>query len=203
MWKTLFPGTGDLSVGVINLALGFSGLNALESGQQGIEGFFGAKGAVSVKKPSGGISSGDGEDSSSSMKPTSKARRTASPTAKKDRTSKAKRDFFGTAATTKRKHEVIDDSDSDIVEISPPPHAKRTNTGSSGYSTGSRIGTPTPSGGGSRERRGSSVSKDASKDKKPNSTKGNAKEKAKGIASFFTPAGSNTSKTNGKSKTRK
>ncbi|KAF8604519.1 DNA/RNA polymerase [Ceratobasidium sp. AG-I] len=202
LWKVLFPGAGDLSVGVINVALGFSGLNALESGQRGIEGFFGTKGAIaSAKKPSNGASFGDGEDSGSSMKPASKARKTASPAPKKDKSSsKAKRDFFGTATTAKRKHEVIDDSDSDIVEISPPPGAKRTNTGSSGQSIGSRIGTPTPSGG---ERRGSSVSKDTNKDKKINSTKGEAKEKAKGIASFFTPAGSGTNNTTGKSKTRR
>lgn len=194
----MFPAAGDLSVGVINVALGFSGLDALESGQRGIEGFFGTKGAgASAKK----TSSGDAGGSGSTMKSASKARRTASPAAKKDQGSKVKRDFFDPAA--KRKHEVIHDSDSDIVEISPPPGAKRTNTGSSLQSGGSRVGTPTPSASGAREKRGGSVSKDTSKDKKSDSTKGKAKDKAKGIASFFAPSGSGANKGGSKGKTKK
>ncbi|KAG9099979.1 DNA-directed DNA polymerase eta rad30 [Ceratobasidium sp. 370] len=182
LWKTLFPGPNDISPGVINISLGFGGLESLETGQKGIEGFLGTKGAASssAKKPDSasnitGAKQSDGISSSSAIKI---QRRTASPSirVKKDELkSKSKHDFFGAA---KRKAiEVIDDSDSDIVEISPPPHAKRTNTGSSGQTGGSsRSGTPTPAA--------SRKNKD-----KSNASKAKSKDKG-GIASFFV-AGSN------------
>jgi hypothetical protein len=168
LWRTLLPGSGDLTVGVINISLGFGGLDALETGQRGIEGFLGVKGAsTSTSKPNANTSS------SSAVK----NRRTASPNSKKD-AAKPKRDFFNTAAIAKRKvTEVIDDSDSDIVEISPPPHAKRTNTGSSGQTGGSassRSGTPTPVASRKSEKAGA----------------GKGKSKNKGIASFFVASGS-------------
>ncbi|KAG8683305.1 hypothetical protein FRC08_014360, partial [Ceratobasidium sp. 394] len=167
LWKILFPGANNINPGVINISLGFGGLESLETGQKGIEGFLGAKGTSSTKKPSSAniITSAKRPDNTSSA--TKMQRRTASPSvgAKKDvPKSKSKQDFFGAA---KRKAiEVIDDSDSDIVEISPPPHAKRTNTGSSGQTGGSsRSGTPTPAASRKSKDRG-------------------------GIASFFVTAGS-------------
>ncbi|QRV89435.1 DNA repair protein REV1 [Ceratobasidium sp. AG-Ba] len=174
LWKMLFPGSNDISPGVINVMLGFGGLEALETGQRGIEGFLGAKGAPSsTKKPeSDSVVSGAKKIGAASLSSDIKIqRRTASPSVGTNDPpkTKSKHDFFGAA---KRKTiEVIDDSDSDIVEISPPPHAKRTNTGSSGHSGASRSGTPTPA----MNSKASDKDKAMSKKSKP---KG-------GIESFF------------------
>ncbi|KAG9096904.1 DNA-directed DNA polymerase eta rad30, partial [Ceratobasidium sp. 392] len=187
LWKMLFPGSGDIDPGVINVMLGFGGLEALETGQRGIEGFLGAKGVASTKKPSSVSTSASAKKPDTIVKA---ERRTASPSVgtKKDAAkSRSKHDFFGGA---KRKAiEVVDDSsDSDIVEISPPPHAKRINSGSSGQTGGSsRSETPTPAvNRKDKDKSGTSKEKSTSKDKgKSGKAKG-------GIASFFAAAGSSS-----------
>ncbi|KAG9085941.1 DNA-directed DNA polymerase eta rad30, partial [Ceratobasidium sp. 392] len=184
LWKMLFPGSGDINPGVINVTLGFGGLEALETGQRGIEGFLGAKGAVSAKKPSSTSTSTSAKRPDRVVKA---ERRTASPSVgtKKDAVKpKSKHDFFGGA---KRKAiEVVDDSsDSDIVEISPPPHAKRINSGSSGQ-TGRSSRSETPTLAASRKDKGKSGT---SKEESASKDKGKSKAKG-GIASFFAATGS-------------
>ncbi|KAJ1307425.1 hypothetical protein OPQ81_001527 [Rhizoctonia solani] len=133
LWRMLLPGTGDLSTGVINVALGFAGLDALEAGQKGIEGFFTAKGpSSSAKKATSSIDERT-TTKSKDLAPESKSGRTSSPSTSnnnhkgKEQSGNLKRDFFNGAASNKRKiivHEVLDDSSSDIVEISPSPECK-------------------------------------------------------------------------------
>ncbi|KAG8745125.1 DNA-directed DNA polymerase eta rad30 [Ceratobasidium sp. 414] len=178
LWKTLFLGSNNISPGVFNVSIGFGGLESLETGQKGIEGFLGAKGAASspTKKLGSASNATSGKQSDSAS--TKLQRRTASPSVETKRVApkpKSKHDFFGAA---KRKAiEVVDDSDSDIVEISPPPHVKRTNTGLNRQTGGSsRSGTPTPAIGHKGKDK-SSTRTDKSKDKG-------------GIAGFFVAAGS-------------
>ncbi|CAE6435250.1 unnamed protein product [Rhizoctonia solani] len=191
LWRMLLPGTGDFSVGVINVALGFAGLDALEPGQKGIEGFFSAKGPnSSVKKTAPPINGPT--TNPESLASEKRARRTASPGQKytehqgKEQLAKLKRDFFSGAGSKKRKievHEVLDDSSSDIVEISPPPTAKRANSGSSAES-GARSSTPTPVSRDAKQRRSSSNDKDKVKSNK------NGKAVCGGapdISNFFAP----------------
>ncbi|CAE6446588.1 unnamed protein product [Rhizoctonia solani] len=206
LWRMLLPGTGDLSVGVINVALGFAGLDALEAGQKGIEGFFGAKGSSSSAKKVTTSINGPTTAKSESLAPGSKARRTSSPTIADSKhqgiehSSGIKRDFFNGVTLNKRKaivHEVLDDSSSDIVEISPPPTAKRVNSGSSGQAEPRSL-TPTPISRDIKQRKPGSNDKD--KDKAKNGK--NAKAASKGtadIANFFAPRlGVTSAKTKGK-----
>ncbi|CAE7231402.1 unnamed protein product [Rhizoctonia solani] len=203
LWRMLLPGTGDLSVGVINVALGFAGLDALEAGQKGIEGFFGAKGPSSSAKKATLSINGPTTKKSETSAPGSKAR-ISSPAITdnkhqgKEQSSNLKRDFFNGVASNKRKvmvHEVLDDSSSDVVEISPPPTAKRVNSGSSGE-TGPRGSTPTPISRDTKQRKQSSNDKDKPKHGK------NTKTVSKGtadIANFFAPrSGATSAKTKGK-----
>ncbi|EUC64888.1 DNA polymerase eta subunit, partial [Rhizoctonia solani AG-3 Rhs1AP] len=204
LWRTLLPGTGDLSAGVINVALGFAGLDALEAGQKGIEGFFGTKGLNSSTKKATTSINGPMAAKSESLAPGSKARRTSSPAITdnkhqgKEHSSNLKRDFFNGAASNKRKaivHEVLDDSSSDVVEISPPPTAKRVNSGSSGQAEPRSL-TPTPISRDTKQRKPGSNDKDKAKNEK------NAKAASKGtadIANFFAPRpGVTGAKTKGK-----
>ncbi|CAE6381271.1 unnamed protein product [Rhizoctonia solani] len=204
LWRTLLPGTGDLSAGVINVALGFAGLDALEAGQKGIEGFFGTKGLNSSTKKAATSINGPMAAKSESLAPGSKARRTSSPAITdnkhqgKEHSSNLKRDFFNGAASNKRKaivHEVLDDSSSDVVEISPPPTAKRVNSGSSGQAEPRSL-TPTPISRDTKQRKPGSNDKDKAKNEK------NAKAASKGtadIANFFAPRpGVTGAKTKGK-----
>ncbi|CAE6524158.1 unnamed protein product [Rhizoctonia solani] len=202
LWRMLLPGTGDLRLGVINVALGFAGLDALEVGQKGIEGFFSAKGPnLSAKKATSSIN-GPTITKSESLAPGSKARRTSSPAIAdnkyqgKEQSSNLKRDFFNGVASNKRKmvvHEVLDDNSSDIVEISPPPTAKRVNPGPNGQAE-SRSLTPTPISRDTKQRKQSSNDKDKAKSGK------NAKAmEAADIANFFAPrSGASSAKTKGK-----
>ncbi|CAE6479132.1 unnamed protein product [Rhizoctonia solani] len=203
LWRMLLPGTGDLSVGVINVALGFAGLDALEAGQKGIEGFFSAKGPNSSAKKTALSINGPTITKFESKASGSKARRTSSPATMDDehqgteQSGKLKRDFFNGAASNKRKvivHEVLDDGSSDIVEISPPPSAKRMNSGSSGQGRGAV--TPTPTLKDTKQRKQSSNDKDKTKNGK------NAKTAPKGttdISNFFAPrSGATNAKTKGK-----
>lgn len=189
----LLPGTSDLSVGVINISLGFAGLDALEPGQKGIEGFFSTKGnSSSVRKPTSATPLIDSVKTpkSETLASESKSRRTSSSAKKKpaeEQSDEPKRDFFNTAGSTKRKApvvEVVDDSDSDIVEISPPPHAKRVNSGSSGRSE-PRISTPTPAPKNGKRR--DSGSNDKVKAGNGNGKNGKKNSGTKDITSFFTP----------------
>ncbi|KAG8730827.1 DNA-directed DNA polymerase eta rad30 [Ceratobasidium sp. 428] len=179
LWKMLFPGSADINPGVINIMLGFGGLESFETGQRGIEGFLGAKGATSAKPNSTNASTSAKRVDASSSSTAKAQRRTASPSIrtktdapKSKPKPKSKHDFFGAA---KRKAiELVDDSsDSDIVEILPPPRAKRTNTGSSGQTGGSSRGeTPAP------------VVSLKDKDKNASSDKGKSKS-TDGIELFF------------------
>ncbi|CAE6480772.1 unnamed protein product [Rhizoctonia solani] len=191
LWRMLLPGTGDLSVGVINVALGFAGLDALEVGQKGIEGFFSAKGPNSSAKKTSFSINKPTTTKPESLASDNKARRTASPGPKdgrhqgREQLGKLKRDFFNGVGSNKRKvevHEVLDDSSSDIVEISPPPAAKRVNSGSGGES-GTRNSTPTPFS--RNDKRGpSSNNKDKAKSKKADKAISNG---TANISTFFAP----------------
>ncbi|CAE6518915.1 unnamed protein product [Rhizoctonia solani] len=204
LWRMLLPGTGDLSVGVINIALGFAGLDALEAGQKGIEGFFSAKGPNSSAKKAISSINGPTTVKSESSASGNKARRTSSPAITdnkhqgKEQSGNLKRDFFNGAMSNKRKmivHEVLDDSSSDIVEISPPPTAKRVNSGSSGE-TKPRTSSPIPISKDTKQRRQNSTDKDKVK----NGENGKAASKGTAnIANFFAPRpGATSAHTKGK-----
>jgi DNA polymerase eta len=196
LWRMLLPGTGDLSVGVINVALGFAGLDALEAGQKGIEGFFSAKGSNSSAKKTVLSINGPTTTKSERLASEKGARRTTSPGPKdskhqgKEQSSKLKRDFFSGATSNKRKievHEVLDDSSSDVVEISPPPTAKRMNSGSSGGS-GARTSTPTPVSRDASLKQRRSNSNDKDKDKAKSKKNGKAVSGGTAnLSNFFAP----------------
>ncbi|CAE6502322.1 unnamed protein product [Rhizoctonia solani] len=203
LWRMLLPGTGDLTVGVINVALGFAGLDALEAGQKGIEGFFSTKGPRTSAKKAPSSINGATTTKSGSLVSESKARRASSPASTdnkhqgKEQSSSLKRDFFNRAVSNKRKiivHEVLDDSSSDIVEISPPP-AKRMNSGSSGQAE-PKSSTPTPVSSDAKQRNQGSNDKDKAKNGK--TIKATSKGGAD-IANFFAPrSGAVSTKAKGK-----
>ncbi|CUA76005.1 DNA polymerase eta subunit [Rhizoctonia solani] len=203
LWRMLLPGTGDLTVGVINVALGFAGLDALEAGQKGIEGFFSTKGPRTSAKKAPSSINGATTTKSGSLVSESKARRASSPASTdnkhqgKEQSSSLKRDFFNRAASNKRKiivHEVLDDSSSDIVEISPPP-AKRMNSGSSGQAE-PKSSTPTPVSSDAKQRNQGPNDKDKAKNGK--AIKATSKGGAD-IANFFAPrSGAVSTKAKGK-----
>ncbi|CCO30498.1 DNA polymerase eta subunit [Rhizoctonia solani AG-1 IB] len=209
LWRMLLPGTGDLSVGVINVALGFAGLDALEAGQKGIEGFFSAKGSNSSAKKTVLSINGPTTTKSERLASEKGARRTTSPGPKdskhqgKEQSSKLKRDFFSGATSNKRKievHEVLDDSSSDVVEISPPPTAKRMNSGSSGGS-GARTSTPTPVSRDASLKQRRSNSNDKDKDKAK--SKKNGKAVSGGTANLSNFFASRSEDVNAKAKGKK
>ncbi|KAF8754174.1 DNA polymerase [Rhizoctonia solani] len=173
LWRMLLPGTGDLSVGVINVALGFAGLDALEVGQKGIEGFFSAKGPNSSAK----------KTSFSINKPTTTKPETWRRITKPEEQHHLDQKTAGIKGENSwGSSSEISLMDSDIVEISPPPAAKRVNSGSGGES-GTRNSTPTPFS--RNDKRGpSSNNKDKAKSKKADKAISNG---TANISTFFAP----------------